>query len=190
MNEIEELFLEMKDTSELMVDLAYSALLYNSREIAEEVFNLEEMIDKLNAEIQKKSVETAVKDKNVEKTLVMLRLATCIESIADGAMEIADVVLRDIEPHPILRMSVMESDSMITRVVVDKKSVIVDKTLGETKLTSKTGMWVIAIRRGKKWFFGPDENTVIRKEDIIIVRGPKESEEELIEIASGRKRKF
>jgi uncharacterized protein with PhoU and TrkA domain len=105
-------------------------------------------------------------------------------------MEIADVVLRDIEPHPILRMSVMESDTIITRVVVDKKSVLINKTLGETKLSSRTGMWVIAVRRGKKWFFGPDENTVLRKDDIIIVRGPKEAEEDLIKIASGRKRKI
>lgn len=189
MNEIEELFLEMKDTSELMIDLAYSALIYDSREIAEEVFNLEEMIDELNANIQKKSVASAVNDGNVEKALVMLRLANCIESIADGAMEIADVVLRDIEPHPILKMSVMESDTIITRVAVDGKSVLVDKTLGETKLTSKTGMWVIAIRREKSWFFGPDENTILKKGDIILARGPKEAEEDLIKISSGKKRK-
>ena len=30
---LEEMILEIKDTSELMVDLAYSSLLYNNREI-------------------------------------------------------------------------------------------------------------------------------------------------------------
>ncbi|MHA1603310.1 MAG: potassium channel family protein, partial [Candidatus Freyarchaeota archaeon] len=34
---IEDMLVEMKNTSELMVDLAYSALLFNNKEIAEEL---------------------------------------------------------------------------------------------------------------------------------------------------------
>jgi uncharacterized protein with PhoU and TrkA domain len=39
---------ELKDTSELMMDLAYSSLLLNSHELAEEVQELEEHIDELH----------------------------------------------------------------------------------------------------------------------------------------------
>ncbi len=38
MDELDLMLLELKDTSELMIDLAYSSLLYNNRDIAEEVF--------------------------------------------------------------------------------------------------------------------------------------------------------
>ena len=41
MNKIESMLLELKDTSEFMIDLAYSSLLYNNVEIAEEVEFLE-----------------------------------------------------------------------------------------------------------------------------------------------------
>ncbi len=40
-----DLLTEMKDTSELMVDLAYSAMVYDDEDIAEEVLNLEDKMD-------------------------------------------------------------------------------------------------------------------------------------------------
>ncbi len=46
--EIVTRMVELKDTSELMIDLAYSALMLNSRELAEEVQRLEEYVDKLH----------------------------------------------------------------------------------------------------------------------------------------------
>ena len=45
MDELDLMLLELKDTSELMIDLAYSSLLYNNRDIAEEVFQMEEALD-------------------------------------------------------------------------------------------------------------------------------------------------
>ena len=35
----------MKDVSEIMIDLAYSAALFNSNELAEEVMELEKRVD-------------------------------------------------------------------------------------------------------------------------------------------------
>ena len=43
---------ELKDTSEMMMDLAYSALLLNSRYLAEEVRLLEERVDRLHTEFE------------------------------------------------------------------------------------------------------------------------------------------
>ena len=42
-----DVLIEMKDISELMVDLAYSAILFESREIAQEVITLEERMNHL-----------------------------------------------------------------------------------------------------------------------------------------------
>jgi len=53
----EELVLEIKDKSELMVDLAYSSLLYNNKTIAEEVYDLENLVDDFYHELQKKALE-------------------------------------------------------------------------------------------------------------------------------------
>ncbi len=176
---IEDTLLEMKDTSELMIDLAYSALLYDNEEIARHVIELEEMVDDWDQEVQKRAVERAIKDRDVEKALVFIRLANSIETIADGAVLIADVVLRDIEPHPVVAAALRESDTTIVTVPIPPGSPAVDRNLGEMKIASETGMWVIAIRRGVEWIYGPDEGTEIREGDLLIARGPVEGEEEL-----------
>ena len=181
---IEDKLLRMKDTSELMIDLAYSALLYNNKQIAKEVYHLEDLIDELYNDIQYSAVsDTAKKNPNVALTLI--RLATSIEMIADSARGIADVVLRDIEPHPIVKMSIRESEVIISKTQVKHGSKMVNCNLGKLRLASETGMWVIAIRRGNDWIFGPDENTNIKAGDILIARGPEESEKGLLRLARG-----
>jgi uncharacterized protein with PhoU and TrkA domain len=190
MKNIEDLFLEIKDTSELMVDLAYSALLYDNIDIAEEVRLLEECVDGWNYQIQRVALSTAIEDKNIDKALALIRLASSTEAIADAAMEIADVVLRDMDPHPILKMSIMDSDVIITRAPVAKNSILVNKTLGELRLMTETGMWIIAIKRGTNWIYGPDENSKIEEGDVLIARGPKEGEKDFITITNGKKRKL
>ncbi len=182
---LEKLFLELKDTSELMIDLAYSALLYDNEEIAKEVLILEEVVDKLNYKIQRIAFSLSLEDKNVDKALAMIRLAYGIEAIADAAMDIADVVLRDIEPHPIFKMSVMDSDVIITKIPLSKSSVLIDRTLGESRLMTETGMWVIAVKRGQSWIYGPDENTRLKHGDVLFARGPREGEKEFLGLTKG-----
>ncbi len=182
LDKIEEKFQELKDTSELMIDLAYSALLYDNKEIAKEVMLLEDVVDKLNYRIQRAAFVATLDDKNADKAMAMIRLASSIEAIADAAMEIADVVLRDIEPHPIFKMSVRDSDVIITKAAVASSSALAGKTLGEVKVMSNTGMWVIATKRKNRWVYGPDEDTLIMEGDILFARGPPEGEKELMEL--------
>ncbi len=182
---IEDKLLKMKDTSELMVDLAYSALLYNNKEIAQEVYHLEDIIDMLYNDIQNTAVTNTAKE-NASMALTLIRLATSIEMIADSARGIADVVLRDIEPHPILKMSIRESEVIISKAEVRSASRMANCNLGTIRLASETGMWVIAIRRGNEWLFGPNEHTRIQAGDILIARGPRESEKTFMKLVRGK----
>lgn len=187
---IESLFIEMKDTSDLMVDLAYSALLYDKKEIAEEVYKLEDRIDDLNLTIQRLAVYGIEAEKDTEIALALIRLASSIEVIADSAREIADVVLRDIELHPIFKMSMRESDVIITRIEIEPNTMLANKTLGELRLASETGMWVIAIRRRHEWIFGPEKDTIIKAHDILFAKGPEDGEEVLLNASKGKIKSF
>ena len=188
---VEDIVLEIKDKSELMVDLAYSSLIYDNRTIAEEVYDLENLIDELHQNIQKETLELVDNQKlSVRDALAILRLAELGENIADAAQEIADVVLRDVELHPILKMSIRESDQVFTRVQVEKESVLCGKTLGELKLASETGMTVIAMRHGNRWLYGPTKKTRIDPGDILFAKGPEDGEKHLIELAKGKNNKI
>ncbi|MFP4545612.1 MAG: potassium channel family protein [Methanomassiliicoccales archaeon] len=185
MEEIERMLLEMKDTSELMIDLAYSSLLYQNQDIAEEVFFMEEMIDEMVAEIQEKAVGRVLEDGDVTKAMVVINLATHVEEISDAAMQIADVVLRDVPLHPVIQMSVRESESIITTAKVIEGSDLANSTMGEVRLSTISGMRVIAIKRGRRYIYGPDRNTEIEPEDVLIAKGPEDGEKYFRELAAG-----
>jgi uncharacterized protein with PhoU and TrkA domain len=184
---VEEIVLEIKDKSELMVDLAYSSLLYDNKIIAKEVYDLEDFIDNLYRNLQRQTLEKVENKKlSVTDALTVLRLAEAGEQIADAAQEIADVELRDVELHPILKLSIRESDVVFTRVKVKASSILSNKTLGELRLASETGMMVIAMRHGKKWLYGPTKNTRIDTGDILFAKGPEDGEKHLINLAAGK----
>ena len=182
----EDIVLEIKDKSELMVDLAYSSLLYNNKIIAKEVYDLENLIDSLFQKIQNDSLEGVKNGKlSVNSALTLMRLAQAGEEIADAAQEIVDVELRDVELHPILKLSVRESDEILSKIQVNSKSILCGKTLGKLKLGSETGMMIIAMRHKNKWLYGPNKNTRIDQDDILFAKGPEDGEKHLIELAQG-----
>jgi uncharacterized protein with PhoU and TrkA domain len=188
---VEDIVLEIKDKSELMVDLAYSSILYDNKIIAKEIYDLEDFLDDLYKLIQKKTLENVEKRKlSINDALTVLRLAEAGEQIADAAQEIADVELRDVELHPIIKMSIRESDVVFTRVKIDPKSILCGKTLGQIRLGSETGMYVRAMRHGNRWLYGPDKNTKIDFDDILFARGPEDGEKHLIELAKGETNKI
>ncbi len=186
MKDIDEKFLELKEKTQLMLDLAYSSLLYDNKIIAREVYHLEEDADREHDELQRMAIEDATEDKDIEKALVYVKLATALEVIADSAREISDIALRDMDMHPIFQQSLRDSDSIITSAVVSEKSPVASKRLADAELPTETGMWIVAVKRGKKWIYGPDGDFVLQKGDMVIARGPTDSEDEFISLI-GRK---
>ena len=186
MNKVESMLLELKDTSEFMVDLAYSSLLYNNVEIAEEVIFLEGKMDELCIQIQQ-YIENIGREhpEEVAKFTFVLRLQMAIEDIANAAASIADVVLRGLGEHPVIQMSIQESEATIEMATVSEKSILVGKTLGQLALGSHTGMYIIAIKRGSQYIYGPSRDTVILAGDILIAKGPEESADFFLDLAEG-----
>jgi uncharacterized protein with PhoU and TrkA domain len=181
---ITNMLVELKDTSELMMDLAYSSVLLNSRELAEEVQELEERVDSLHTEFELLVLSSGFKPEESKDFLGLIRLGVVAERIADAAAEISEVVLRGLKPHPVLKLVIEEAEETVTRVQIAKKSSLVGKKLRDIQLPEETGMWVLVVRRGKKWL-RPQSNTVIKAGDILIASGYTEGEEDLKKLASG-----
>lgn len=175
----------LKDTSELMIDLAYSSLLLNSRELAEEVQMLEERVDKLHMEFELLVMSSGFKPEESKDFLGLIRLGEGIERMADAAARIAGVVLRGLEPHPVLKLIIEEAKETVTRVRISRKSSLAEKTLREAQIPEQTGMWVLAIRRDEKWL-RPKPETIIKAKDMLIASGYAEGEEDLKKLASGQ----
>ncbi len=176
-------FIELKDTSELMISLAYSALLLNSKDLAEEVNSLEEYVDKLHTNFELLVLLSEFSKEEAKGLLGLIRLGVAAEKIADAAAEIAEVILRGIEPHPVLKMTIMDAEETIAYARVSDKSPLVNKTLREIHLPEETGMRILAIRR-KDRCIRPKLDTRIEIGDILIASGYSEGREDLIKLAS------
>lgn len=174
-----------------MVDLAYSSVIYDNKDIAKEVNELEDFIDALNAELQELAINDVKNDDlEVNEALVMIQLGIASEMIADAAREIADVELRDVELHPIIRESILESKEILMRAIISPSSILKDKKLGDIELASKTGMWIIAIKRKSKWIYGAEGDTILKEEDIIFARGAKEGREHFMALTEGKEKEI
>jgi len=195
------LFLAMKEMSELMVDLAYSSLLFDSEGVATEVYYLNEEMDDSLYELQRRAVEgvaatcspnTDIEVVSPDRALGLMRLGSAVEAIAAAARSIADATLRDIEPHPVLAASVRDSDSAVLRVhlaVEDPRDDGIEwvrikqehltEAIGAMRLASITGLWILAIRRKEAWIYEIDQLTHLKANDVVLLRGPEEGLERL-----------
>ena len=176
----------LKNTSELMIDLAYSSLMLNSQALAEEVEALENHIDDQYIEFERLVLASGFTPEESKDFLGLIRLGVITEEIADAAMEIADVVLKGLEPHPILKLVIEEAEETVTKVTVSENSTLVGKKIREVQLQEETGMWVLVIRRGN-WWLRPRPDTIIYAGDVLIAAGYSEGEEDLETLASGKK---
>jgi uncharacterized protein with PhoU and TrkA domain len=176
--EIVERLVELKDTSELMIDLAYSSLLSNSRELAEEVQRLEEHVDKLHTSFELLVLQSEFDKEEAKGFLGLIRLGVATEKIADAAAQISEVVLRGIEPHPVLQLSIRDAEETVAYVPVIKGSPLVGKTLVEARIPEETGMWIMAIRRGNR-SIRPKPDSKIEVGDVLIASGYAEGVESL-----------
>ncbi len=174
----------LKDTSELMIDLAYSSLLLNSRALAEEVEALENHMDDLHTDFELLVLSSGFTPEESKDFLGLIRLGVVTEEIADAAMEIADVVLRGLEPHPILKLVIEEAEETVTKVTVSETSPLVGKKIREAQIQEETGMWVLVIRRGN-WWLRPRPDTMIKAGDTLIAAGYAEGEADFETLASG-----
>ena len=170
---VKDLLVEMKDTAELLIDLAYSAVLHRNDELATEVLRLEQKMDVLEIRAQMSLLMAARSPSDAEALAPVLSIVTATDQISDAAGDIAKIVLEDIGLPEAMRAALPEAVETLVRGVVDEGSAYTDRTLGEIDLESETGVRVIALRRGDDWLLNPGPNTEIRGEDIAFLRGPE-----------------
>ena len=168
---VKELLTEMKDISELIIDLAYSAVLLDNDDIAEEVKYLEVRMDKLNYDIRMISMMAARTKDDAEKLAGILQIAEAAESISNAAGDIANLLTLKEKTRPILPKLLSKAEEKIFRIKVIDKSKACNQKIGDLKIESETGIRIIAIRRGDCWIYNPQSDTSIQADDWLITRG-------------------
>ncbi|UCE35985.1 MAG: potassium transporter TrkA [Thermoplasmata archaeon] len=182
---VKELLTEMKDVSELIVDLAYSAVVFDSKEIGDEVSYLESKMDKLKYQIRLASMLAARTVDEAEQLTGILQVASAAETIANAAGDMVKLLDIDIESRPFIPSILKDADEKINTTVIEKSSTISNKTLGELSLESELGVRIIALRRVKKWIYDPEGDMRLKVGDRLIARGVMDGFNLLKKLAEG-----
>ena len=121
---VSDLLVEMKNLSELMIDLAYSAALFNDKELAEDVIELESRIDTL-AYLLDMEIMIAARDAEDAETLSgVSTVAAAADKISDAAADIAAIVTRNIGIHPIIGEIFEKVEERLMKATIKEGSII------------------------------------------------------------------
>jgi uncharacterized protein with PhoU and TrkA domain len=167
---VKDILTDMKDASELIVDLAYSALIFNSKDIADEVRELEEKMDSLKYDIRLMAMVAARTMEEAEQLTGILQVAQAAENIANAAGDIVNLLDVDLETRPFLPFLLDDADEKIKMIKIGDSSPIHGLSFEELN-PDEMGVRVIAVRRIKKWIYDPLDDFKVRKGDMLVARG-------------------
>ena len=94
---VQEILTEMKDKSEVIVDLAYASLMYNSRDMVEKVRKIQDEMEDLKYAVRVKVIMAARTKEEAKQLSGILQIASAADRIARSAGDIAKLI--DVPPR-------------------------------------------------------------------------------------------
>ncbi|HWS81114.1 MAG TPA: PhoU domain-containing protein, partial [Rubrobacter sp.] len=137
---VKEMLIEAKNTSELMVDLSYAAIFYNSEDLSEEVSHLEERLNDLVFDMRTLTILAARSPADAEQMAGILQVVQDIEKIGNAAVDIAKIVVKRLGIPPELLHDIPEAEEIPSRVRVHPDSALDGRSLGDVDLPVEMGM--------------------------------------------------
>lgn len=168
---VKDLLIAMKNSSELIIDLAYSAILHNNEQLAEEVLELEAEMDVIQMQARMNMLLAARTTTDAKQLAPVLGMIGAAEKISEAAGDIAHVVLEEQQLPAHIRTSLPEAMEVLARATVDSDSAYAGRTLGDINLETETGVRVIAVRGNGQWVLDPNYTTRLSPGDVVMLRG-------------------
>lgn len=181
---LKALLSEAKDTSELMVDLAYASLYFGDSNMAEEVDELEEVLNELVFEMRAVCILAGRSPQDAESLAGVLQIISAIEAIGGAAIDISRIVSRRLGIPAPLVADLAGAEEISHRVRIREDSPMAHRSLADLELPTEVGMRVVAIRRMKDWIADPDGDAVALPNDVFILQGSPEGIPEVRRLAA------
>ena len=181
---LREMLAEAKDSSELMVDLAYAALYFNDPDMAEEVGEIEERMSDLVQDMRAVCILAVRSPKDAEGMSSVLQVISAIERIANDAVDIARIVTHQLGIPAQLVADLSDAEEVSHRVLVSEGSHMANRPLAAHELPVQAGMRVMAVRRDRNWITDVKGDMVLVPDDVLFLRGSPDGITRLRELAA------
>ena len=174
---------EAKDTSDLMVDLAYAALYFGDPEMAEEVRELEEEMSELVHDMRRVSILAVRRPKEADGMAAVLQVISAIERIANDAVDIARIVTYRLGIPEEFIADLSAAEEVSHRVLISDGSQMAHRSLSDLELPVVCGMRVMAVRRQRDWIIDVPGDLVVLPDDVLFLRGSPHGIDRLRDLA-------
>jgi uncharacterized protein with PhoU and TrkA domain len=174
---------EAKDTSELMVDLAYASVYFGDPDMAEEVDDLETRLSDLVHEMRAICVLAARSPRDADAMASVLQVVGAIERMGNAAVDIGRIVTRRLGIPRALVADLSAAEEISHRVRIRDGSQMAHRSLADLELPVEVGMRVVAIRRGHDWITDVDGEEVLLPGDVLFLQGTADGIAELRRLA-------
>ncbi|HEX7166672.1 MAG TPA: TrkA C-terminal domain-containing protein, partial [Acidimicrobiales bacterium] len=181
-----DILVEMKNVSEVAVGLAYSALVLRDRGLAAEVSHLEDRLDQMRERLESWVLRAAGEHADPSPLRGLLHLAESAAEIGDAAKQMVWLIEEDEELHPILAVALGGADEVVVRVPVAAGSAAAGQLLDDLRLETETGFYLLAVRRGGRYFYRPRGEMRLDAGDELIATGPDEGHALLAQVCGYR----
>jgi uncharacterized protein with PhoU and TrkA domain len=182
---VRELLSELQTASTLMIDLAYSSILFNDKDLAEEVIETEREVEELKTTLMMNTAIVIRDAEDAEGMIGIMEMGSVADTISHAAGTIARTTLLDLDVDPSIRKAFTKTQERIVRTKIVKGSVLIDKSLNSLKLEINIGVDVMAVRRGQMLHTAPSPDMKLKEADILIARGSDVGVSELEKLAKG-----
>ncbi|NVM46516.1 MAG: hypothetical protein HWN79_16540 [Candidatus Lokiarchaeota archaeon] len=174
--ELKKDYITITDLSETMIELALAALFFKSYEVAEDVLEMESIMDGLNIIFEKDLLTLTQLLDNPRNLTGIMRIIFSCELISDAAAHLAENILKGFEPHIILQKAIEETPEIVVRETISTDSYFKEKTYKQLQDQQyKRGFHIIALKRENKWIYSFKSDFLFEVGDLLIGLGPKET---------------
>lgn len=182
---IRDILTELQTTTTLMIDLAYSAVLFNDRELAEDVFEMAEKVDDLKTRLLMNSALAVRGAENAEMMVGVMQIGAVAYRISDAAADIARTVTLGLVPDPRVLEALTRTKKRLVRTKILSNSILAGKALGKLKLETNIGVNVMVVRKDGELMTKPGPDVLLAEGDVLIARGSDVGVSELDKLAKG-----
>jgi uncharacterized protein with PhoU and TrkA domain len=172
---LDEYLIKLKDLSELMMEMSYSAVFLHDKDLAKQVHALYQEFKRDYESAYKKTESLSQHDKSYVQ-----RLLVYMKELATNAVFIAD--LSEMEKIPtIVKRAFAKTDTRVIHDIIHYSSFFAGKKIGDLNIRTHTKAKIIAVQRNNQWIFTMDKHFQFKAKDYVVAVGSEKSEKLLRE---------
>ncbi|MDP9020666.1 MAG: hypothetical protein M3N25_07675, partial [Actinomycetota bacterium] len=162
---------EAKDSSELMIDLAYASVYFGDPQMADEVDEVQQRLSDLVHDMRAVCVMAARSPREADAMASVLKVISSIERMGNDAVDISRIVTRRVGIPRELVADLSEAEEVSHRVSLREGSHFAHRVLADFELPVAVGMRVVAIHRDRGWITDVGGDEVLLPGDVLFLHG-------------------